>query len=73
MQVCFLFVLFFKTYKIYIILPTLVIRELKCGSEIFFIHELKRKPARLNNRVVYHFYQLIRAYPSNRNLFTYKL
>ena len=45
---------FIKDIKnIYIILPTLVIRELMCGSEICLIHELTRKPASLNNRVVH--------------------
>ena len=44
---------FIKDIKnMYIILPTLVIRELMCGSEIFLIHELTRKPASLNNLVV---------------------
>ena len=44
-----------------------------CWSEIFLSHKLIRKPASLNNRVVHHFYQLIRICPSNRNLFIYKL
>ena len=46
--------------------------SMRC-SEIFLNHELTRKPASLNNRVVYYFYQLMRIHLSNRNLFTCKL